>query len=282
MIYIADSYLEQLIKEDIPYIDLTSHLLEIDDVPATINYYTREDCILCGSEEAARIFKMLGAQVGEFSPSGASLKAGEYFFSAQGPAGALHAGWKVCLNIFDHYSAVATKTKMLVDTAHAIAPHLPILTTRKAIPGTKPLMIKAIITGGAVPHRLGISETVLIFSNHVALTGGFEGLLEKLPEILAANCEKKVLVEAGPEQALILADYDIDGIQLDKATPEILVELVPKLRAKNPQLTLIAAGGINENNVSEYAATGVDGLVTTAVYTAKPLDMSAKIAPINS
>jgi molybdenum transport protein len=56
------------------------------------------------------------------------------------------------------------------------------------------------------------------------------------------------------------------------------MELVPRLRALDSRVTLIAAGGIYENNVSAFAKTGVDGLATTALFTAKPLDMSARIS----
>jgi molybdenum transport protein len=279
MFYVPDSYLEQILTEDIPYLDLTTHLLDIDEKPAIIRYLTREDCVLCGSEEVVRVFEKLGANVATAQPSGSLLKTGDTFFEASGPTGTLHAGWKVCLNIFDHYSAIATKTRRMVTRAHEIAPTLPILTTRKSMPGTKPLMTKAVVCGGAIPHRLGLSETVLIFENHTALIGGFEGLLERLPTLLAASCEKKVFVEANADEARRLAQTGIDGVQLDKLSPAELTSLVPELRAANPHLTLIAAGGINENNIASYAATGVDGLATTAPFTAKPLDMTAQIRP---
>jgi molybdenum transport protein len=280
MYHIPDSYLESLISEDVPYLDLTTHLLGIDDAPGHITYLTREDCVLCGSEEVARVFERLGAAVDGFEPSGSVLGAGSSFFEATGPAGALHAGWKVCLNIFDHYSAVATKAHRVTGAAHEVAPGLPILTTRKSMPGTKPLMAKAVACGGAIPHRLGLSETVLIFDNHTAFIGGLDGLIERLPAIRAASCEKKVFVEADAEQARRLVSAGVDGIQFDKLTPDALRALVPELRAADPRLTLIAAGGINEDNVREYAATGVDGLATTALFSARPLDMSARVTPV--
>jgi molybdenum transport protein len=279
MFPVPDSFLDQLIAEDVPYLDLTTHLLGIDAQPGTISYLTREDCVLCGSEEAARILERLGATVDVLEPSGAVLEAGSVFLEASGPAGALHAAWKVCLNIFDHCSAVATRTRRMVTRAHEVSPGLPILTTRKSMPGAKPLLTKAVVCGGAVPHRLGLSETVLVFDNHTALIGGFEGLLERLPAILVASCEKKVFVEASAEQARRLAVTGVDGIQFDKLAPTELAALVPELRALNPQLTLIAAGGINEDNVAGYAATGVDGLATTAPFAARPLDMTARIRP---
>ena len=39
-------------------------------------------------------------------------------------------------------------------------------------------------------------------------------------------------------------------------------------------------GGINPGNAAEYAATGVDGLATTAPFTAKPLDMSVRMTAL--
>ena len=56
-----------------------------------------------------------------------------------------------------------------------------------------------------------------------------------------------------------------------------LQELVSRLRAIDPRLTLIAAGGINPQNAGAYAACGVDGLATTAPFTAKPIDMSVRM-----
>ena len=145
------------------------------------------------------------------------------------------------------------------------------------MPGVKDLLMKAVTTGGAFPHRLGLSETVLVFDNHTRLMGGFDAFVEALPRIRRRCIEKKLFVEANGEQALVLARAGVDGLQFDKLTPEQLVPLVKEIREIDPHCTLIAAGGINPKNAAEYAATGVDGLVTTALYTAKPLDMSAKI-----
>ncbi|WP_255327530.1 hypothetical protein [Lebetimonas sp. JH292] len=39
----------------------------------------------------------------------------------------------------------------------------------------------------------------------------------------------------------------------------------------------ISAGGINANNVEEYAKTGVDSIVTTAPYFAKGADVKVVI-----
>ena len=73
--------------------------------------------------------------------------------------------WKVSLNLCDHLSGVATKTRAIVDAAHSANPACEVLTTRKSMPGVKDLLTKAVTCGGAFPHRLGASETVLVFDH---------------------------------------------------------------------------------------------------------------------
>lgn len=282
---ISDAEIDRLIAEDVPYLDLTTHILGIGGQPGTMEYYTREACVLCGTEEAARVARKLGCTVAWGAPSGTRLQAGEAFMRLEGSAQDLHVAWKVCLNLFDHLSAVATKTRAMVDAAHAANPACEVLTTRKSMPGVKALLTKAVMTGGAFPHRLGLSETVLVFENHTAFMGGFDAFVAALPQIRSRAVEKKIFAEVDAEQALVLAragaaGRGVDGVQLDKVSVEQTAALVPQLRALDPRLTVIAAGGINPANAGAYAATGVDGLVTTAPFTAKPVDMSVRMAGV--
>ena len=234
---------------------------------------------MCATEEAARVLQHLGAEVESLVPSGEHVAAGTILLVAVGPAGALHKAWKVCLNLLDHCSAVATKTHNLVSAAKSANPACEVLTTRKSMPGVKDLLTKAATAGGAFPHRLGLSETVLVFDNHTRLMGGFDAFLEALPSLRSKCIEKKLFVEADADQARALARAGVDGIQFDKIPADELAALVAELRAINPHCTLIAAGGINAKNAAAYAATGVDGLATTAPFSAAPLDMSARILP---
>lgn len=136
------------------------------------------------------------------------------------------------------------------------------------------------MAGGAFPHRLGLSETVLVFDHHLTFFGGFEAFVEQLPDIKGRCVEKKLFVEADAERARVLARAGVDGIQVDKVPVDELEPLVRELRAINPHVTLIAAGGVNPQNAGAYAATGVDGLATTAPFSAKPLDMSVRMRPL--
>lgn len=277
--------IDAFIEEDVPYIDLTCEVLGVHNRPGEMEYFTRESCALAGTEIARRIMRNLGCEVLTSSKDGQLVSAGQTFFTVRGAAADLHAAWKVCLNVFDHLSAVATKTRSMVDAVHAVNPECEVLTTRKSMPGAKDLLTCAVMAGGAFPHRLGLSETVLVFEQHLAFFGGFNRFVEEMPRIKARCVEKELFVEADAQRALALArasldGHGVDGIQLDKVPVSELAELVRRIRDIDPRITIIAAGGINPQNAGAYAACGVDGLATTAPFTAKPVDMSVCMRPL--
>ena len=276
-VYLSDLRIDNLIAEDVPYLDLTCLVLGLDEQPGRMEYYTREDCVLAGTEVVRRMAQKMECRVVDSRRDGDRISAGETFMTVEGTAGRLHQLWKVGLNTFDHLSAVATKTRGMVDAAHAVNPRCEVLTTRKSMPGAKDLLTIGVVAGGAFPHRLGLSETVLVFANHLEFLGGFDAFLQRIPDIKSRCIEKKLFVEATAEQAPKLVCAGVDGVQFDKVPADELARLVPQLRKMNPQVTLIAAGGVNPGNAAEYAATGVDGLATTAPFSAKPLDMSVKM-----
>ena len=280
MLRIPDARIDGFIAEDVPYIDLTCAVLGIGDEPGEMAYFTREDCVLAGTNVARRIMAKLGCEVTGARRDGERVRAGEEFFCVRGRSGDLHAAWKVCLNVFDHLSAVATKARAMVDAAHAANPRCEVLTTRKSMPGAKDLLTEAVMAGGAFPHRLGLSETVLVFDHHLEFFGGFDAFVKQLPAIKGRCVEKKLFVEADADHARVLALAGVDGIQLDKVAVEQLGPLVEELLAIDPRVTLISAGGVNLQNAGAYAATGVDGLATTAPFAAKPLDMSVRMLRI--
>lgn len=281
----SNARIDAFIEEDVPYIDLTCEVLGIRNQPSEMEFFTRESCVLAGTDIARRIMRNLGCEVLASSEDGQLVSAGQTFFTVRGAAADLHAAWKVCLNVFDHLSAVATKTRSMVDAVHAVNLECEVLTTRKSMPGAKGLLTCAVMAGGAFPHRLGLSETVFVFEQHLSFFGGFNRFVEELPRIKARCVEKKLFVEADAQRAIALArassdGHGVDGIQLDKVPVSELAELVRRIREIDPRITIIAAGGINPQNAGAYAACGVDGLATTAPFTAKPVDMSVRMKPL--
>ena len=280
MIFFSNAEIESWINEDAPMLDLTSHLLGIGAQPAALTVRARHLVCVALTEEAGRLFELLGAEVSLLAPSGRRMEQGDTVLAVRGRADALHRGWKVAMNLLEHACGVATRTAEMVDKVH-VAANIPLLITRKHLPGVKKILTKAILAGGAVPHRLGLSETILIFENHLNLLGGRTRLPELIGAMKASACEKKIMVECDTlAQAMQAIEAGADGIQFDKASPAQLMDWCEQIRNRDPSIAVLAAGGIRPDNAEDYALSGVHGLVLSSVYHAPPADLEVRIVAL--
>ncbi|NWF66993.1 MAG: ModD protein, partial [Campylobacterales bacterium] len=210
--------------------------------------------------------------------SGYETSKNELVLRAIGGAKELIKAWKVAQNLLEYQSAIATETKKMVQIAKAINPNCEVLTTRKSVPLTKKLSIKSILAGGAYPHRLGVSETILIFLEHMNIYGGVEKILHEFSEIKSRAVEKKVAIELkSSEYAIKFAEKGVDIIQFDKLEIDELNKITPILKEINQDIKILSAGGINLQNIEHHVKSGVDGVVLSAVYFAKPIDIKVEI-----
>ena len=281
MLYrLSDRDIERFIEEDVPYGDITTSLLGIGTLQGEISFVSRDAMVVCCTEEARRILELCGASVHCCLESGSTVEAGVTILAARGAAESLHAGWKVALNLLEYASGIATRTQSIVSSARRINPGISVLTTRKSFPGTKKVSLKAIMAGGALPHRIGLSDSILVFRQHTAFMGGVESFLNTVADLKAKSPEHKIIVEAeSPEEALNIAAAGVDVVQIDKLPPNLLSMLVQQIRQARPEIKISAAGGINAGNAAVYAETGVDILVLSSVYFGKPADIGVLIHP---
>lgn len=279
-VFFDHATIDAWIAEDAPLVDLTTHLLAIDTQPARITWILRAPGVAACTEEAARIVTHCGGQVLAQLPSGTQAPAGAVLLHASGPAAGLLRAWKVAQNLLEYACGVASATAQLVQAVRHVAPQVAVLTTRKHAPGLRRIALKATLCAGAFPHRLGLSESVLVFPQHRSLLGGWDEVARRLAAAAPALAEKKCVIEAHSlEDAYQAAQAGADVIQFDKASPEALAAWCPQLRSRHPQLRLLAAGGINASNASAYAASGVDALVTSSLHHAPPADIGVTIEP---
>lgn len=72
-----------------------------------------------------------------------------------------------------------------------------------------------------------------------------------------------------------MAEPDI--IQLDKWSLEDVKQVLSLLQSKQKDVLLSVAGGVNKNNVSDYAKLGIRLFTTSALYYAPPEDIKVVI-----
>lgn len=277
MIVISDPELDDFLREDLPYGDLTTRTLGLGGRPASMVFRARKAMVASSTEEAARLLTRLGCRVELRAASGRAAEEREILLEAQGPAEAILAGWKVAQTLVEYASGIASAAARIVAAARQGRPGAVVACTRKVFPGTKAVAIKAILAGGAVPHRLGLSDSVLLFPEHRALLADLP--LEAQIARLKAGCpEKKVVIEVTDVgQAMEAARAGADVVQLEKFSPDAVAQVVAGVAPLG--LTVAAAGGIGAANARDYAAAGAHILVTSAPYSAPPADVAVAIGP---
>jgi molybdenum transport protein len=272
---LPDHALADLLDEDCPYGDLTTESIGITAHAGTIQFAARCAMRVCGSEEALRMLQLCGADGRVLIPSGLDAEPGALLLEARGPAGGLHRAWKAAQTLMEWTSGIASRTAEIVAAARRGHPGVQVAATRKSVPGTRRLSVKAVRAGGAVMHRTGLSDTLLIFAEHRHFLGG-ERVAGTIARLRQGCPEKRIVVEVhGLDEALAWADADV--IQLEKLTPEQVAEVAVALAERGSDALIAAAGGINAGNAEAYARFGARVLVTTAPHLAPPRDVQVRL-----
>ena len=260
-------YLLQFIEEDAPSGDLTSAAI-IPDITCNAVIRAEQDGIIAGLEEASLLFSHFGVSVRHLVNDGDSVGENNSLLFLNGDAKKILLVERTALNIIGRMSGIATQTRKLADIVSAVNPSCRVAATRKTCPGLRILDKKAVKIGGGDPHRMNLSEGILIKDNHLALVS--------LPEAMLAakkvSAYKKIEVEVEtPENALFAAKAGADIIMLDNMNPDQISRTIRILNSENLRncVFIELSGGIEESSLSRYAALDVDmislGVLTHSV-----------------
>lgn len=276
---LSPARLEAMLREDAPYGDMTTLGLGIGALPGRAVLRAGGAMTLCGAEEAEQLFLLAGCPtVRRFAGSGAQLEQGADILLAQGPAAALQLAARTAQVLLEVGSGIATRARRILLAARQGRPGIAVACTRKHLPGTKDMMLKAVMVAGCTPHRFGLSESILVFAQHRAFLGR-QPPREWIARLRAAQPERRIVVEAeSVDAAVLFANSGADCVQLDHLAPEQVAEAVRAIAALDRRLAIAVTGGIHEGNAAAYAAAGADVLVTSAPYAAPPIDVKLAMA----
>lgn len=278
MYNLTDNELLGYINEDIPYFDLTTYLQDKNDKKAVLKIFTREDIIASCMEEAKRIAELLNCEVTNHLPSKSEVKKGETILEFKGSYEDVHKAWRACQIMLEYSCKIATYTKNMKEKIDEVNSSCELLTTRKTFPFAKKFCIKAIMTGGAMPHRLGLSETILIFPQHRSVYEDEKTFLDEIKNFKIKAPEKKIVIETESfDDAVNLMKHGADVLQVDKIEFDVLKQIVEYKNENFPHVNILAAGGININNVAQYAQLGIDGVVSSAMYNCGMANLGSKL-----
>ena len=275
MIKISDAEILSLIDEDLPYFDLTTSLQGIRK-NAALTILPREDVTVSCVDVAAGIARALGCRAQICVPNSAVVAAKEPIVKISGSYDSVHKAWKLAQICLEYACKIATCARAMNEAAKSVNPKCEILATRKSFPFAKKFCLKAVLEGGCGIHRLNLSDSVLFFKNHIKAYDSYDEFLAQISTFKAKAPERKIAVECenlDDCEALLRAGADV--VQCDKFTPGAVKQAVDLRDKIAPNATLVASGGINLKNVREFASTGADALVTSAMYTQGMADITA-------
>ncbi len=261
------------LEEDSPFYDLTSELVENREIEAEI--WCNEPCLLSGVDEATVVFEVLECESIKLKEEG-DMVSKEPILSIKGNSRSILLGERLALNILGRMSGIATVTKKAVNIAKRVNPNLKIACTRKTTPGFRLFEKKAVLTGGGDPHRLSLSDMILLKDNHLPILR--DDYKDKISFTKKVDVEVKSLAEA-------LRFKNADIIMLDNMGVNEIKDVIEnfELLGIRDNVLFEASGNITLDNLEEYAKTGVNiismGLLTHSVVT---IDFSLRIKGVSS
>lgn len=275
---IIDSLLQNWLLEDIGRGDFTTEVLfKSESKIDKAIWVVKEDGVIAGLPIAARVFELLDKETKFTSvvEEGDFCKSGTKIASIQGSRAILLTGERVALNLAMRLSGIATATRSYVEKISDLSTKL--VDTRKTTPGLRVLEKYATRVGGAVNHRMGLDDGVMIKDNHIKAVGGIAQaialLKNNVPYPLNIEVETTNIKEV--EQAL---EHGADIIMLDNMSPKKMIEAVEKIRQKNSKVKIEGSGNITLKTIRAVAETGVDYISTSAPITRSHwLDISMRI-----
>ena len=204
---------------------------------------------------------------------GDPVAAGTVLAKVSANARALLSAERTALNLLGRLSGVATLTRAYVDAVAGTTAR--ITDTRKTTPGLRALEKYAVRCGGALTHRFGLDDAILIKDNHVAACGGVGEAIRRARafagHLVRVECEVDSLA-----QLVEALDAGPDVVMLDNFSLKNLRVAVGMTAGR---VVLEASGGVTLETVRDIAETGVDVISVGALtHSASVLDIGLDAA----
>jgi nicotinate-nucleotide pyrophosphorylase (carboxylating) len=239
----------------------------------------KQDGILAGLSVAEIIFKTAepSAVFTSFKRDGEKMSYGEKAFEVEASIHTILSCERIVLNIMQRMSGIATLTAQYTERLKNYTTK--ILDTRKTTPNFRLLEKEAVRIGGGNNHRFGLYDMIMLKDNHIDFAGGIENAINKAWDYVQTKkpglqIEVETRTPEDVKKVVQMGDGKVFRIMLDNFSAQDIKKAVELIAGK---FETEASGGINLENIEEYAKTGVDYISAGAlIHQAKSLDLSLK------
>lgn len=274
-----DNIIKYMIDEDLGFNDITTDALIPSEKIAKAKIISKSTGIIAGIKVVKSIFEEYGLEISTFKEDGEKVSLGDIILEITGSARDILSLERTVLNLLMRMSGIATITSKMVLKVKNMGLNVKIAGTRKTSPALHKFDKMAIAIGGGDTHRFRLDDMILIKDNHIAVVGSVSKAIELAKE--KCSFTKKIEVEVETtEDAIIASSLGVDIIMLDNMTPDYIKKTIATLEKQNLRKNILidVSGRINEDNILEYAESGVDiislGFIT---HSFNSLDISSTI-----
>ena len=268
-------FIKESLKEDIKDGDHTTLACIDKNNLSTAKIVSKESGTIAGIKLAEIIFKEVdeNLKITSFYKDGDDINEKDVILKVSGSSHTILTAERLVLNCMQQMSAIATKTRKISDLISST--NAKILDTRKTIPLNRHIQKLAVKIGGGYNHRFGLYDMIMIKDNHIDFCNGITNAIKKTKVYLSNNNKDlDIIVETRniSEVKEVLAEGGIRRILLDNFSYKDTKEAVKII---NHQYETESSGGINEENILEYAKCGVDYISLGALtHSIKNFDIS--------
>ncbi len=273
-----DPILESWLREDIGRGDrTTSGIFPEQSPPGTAVWIAKAPGVVAGLPIAARVFQLLESNT-KFQclvPEGTHCEVGTQIAIAHGSLATLLMAERVALNLVMRLSGISTLTRQYVKALSDSSTKL--VDTRKTTPGLRIFEKYATLMGGALNHRHGLDDAVMVKDNHIVAAGNITAAIEsirlRIPFTTLIEVETETLNQVKEATSL-----HVDVIMLDNMPMTVMREAIAFIRSNSPHTKIEASGNITLDTIKDIAFLGMDYISTSAMVTRSPwLDISMDI-----
>ena len=271
-----DRLIDLALEEDLAAAgDITTAALVARDAVGQAELWAKEPMVLSGCDAFSRVFQRFDPQVEvEFlAAEGEWIAKKKCVAKLSGRLASLLSAERTALNLIQRTSGISTMARRAVRAVGRSG--LRILDTRKTSPGMRGLSKAAVRAGGALNHRFGLFDGVLIKDNHIAALGGS---IREAVRRAKASSPRLVKIEVEitrPEQLEDAIAEGADAVLLDNMSDGQIRRAV-KIAAGRVELEI--SGGVTLDRLPRLAKLGVDYVsMGSLTHSAPAMDLSLEI-----
>jgi len=270
---IIQEFVKEVLLEDIGRGDLFGRVAPRKE--ATAQVIAKSKGVVAGEPYLEALAEFCNLDLYWIKRDGEHFEKGDVIVKIIGDAADLLAAERTLLNMLLHASSIATQVQSYVKALEGT--NVLLLDTRKTRPMLRNFEKYAVRVGGAVNHRMGLDDALMLKDTHMSLIDNLEEFITHARKKIPFTTKIEIECES-IESAIKAMNVGADIVMCDNMQIPDIKEVVNYRNENFPGVLLEASGNITIENIRDVAQTGVDAISSgSIIHQSRWIDLSMKI-----